>query len=145
MLKILHVDENLFYREILKKLAGEKEFEYFYASKPQNAFEIISSNKIDLIITSLQFQGDETGEEFIQQLKKSEDKNIPIIVLTASDNQELRDRLINIGILDFLLKDNFSEKLVAHISKLRTRDFLSYQLQNIKIAVLDDDKLQLPI
>lgn len=44
MLKILHVDENLFYRKILKTMADKNEFEYFYVSKPKNAFEIISSN-----------------------------------------------------------------------------------------------------
>jgi diguanylate cyclase (GGDEF)-like protein len=143
MLKILHVDENLFYKEVLKRISIEMEFEYFFSSKPLNAFEIISSNKIDLIITSLQFQGNETGEEFIQQLKESEYKSIPIIVLTSADNQQLKDRLINIGILDFLMKDDFYEKLILHISKLRTGDFLSYQLQNMKIAVLDDDELQL--
>jgi diguanylate cyclase (GGDEF)-like protein len=143
MLKVLHVDENLFYKEVLKRISIEMEFEYFFSSKPLNAFEIISNNKIDLIITSLQFQGNETGEEFIQQLKESEYKSIPIIVLTSADNQQLKDRLINIGILDFLMKDDFYEKLILHISKLRTGDFLSYQLQNMKIAVLDDDELQL--
>jgi two-component system cell cycle response regulator len=143
MLRILHVDENLFYKQILKKISSEMEFEYFFSSRPLNAFEIISSNKIDLIITSLQFQGNETGERFIRQLKKSEYKSIPIIVLTSADNQQLKERLTNIGVLDFLMKDNFYEKLILHISKLRTGDFLSYQLQNMKIAVLDDDELQL--
>lgn len=143
MLKVLHVDENLFYKEVLKRISIEMEFEYFFSSKPLNAFEIISSNKIDLIITSLQFQGNETGEDFVQQLKESEYKSIPIIVLTSADNQQLKERLINIGILDFLMKDDFYEKLILHISKLRTGDFLSYQLQNMKIAVLDDDELQL--
>ncbi|MCB2288688.1 diguanylate cyclase [Clostridium sp. CS001] len=143
MLKVLHVDENLFYKEVLKGISIEMDFKYFFSSKPLKAFEIISSNKIDLIITSLQFQGNETGEEFIQQLKESEYKSIPIIVLTSADNQQLKERLINIGILDFLKKDDFYEKLILHISKLRTGDFLSYQLQNMKIAVLDDDKLQL--
>lgn len=104
MFKVLHVDENFFYKEILKKISVENAFECFFASKPSNAYEIISNNRIDLIITSLEFEGDEKGEEFILQIKQSEDKNIPIIVLTSYDNQKLKNKLMSMGILDFLVK-----------------------------------------
>lgn len=145
MFKVLHVDENFFYKEILKKISVENAFECFFASKPSNAYEIISNNRIDLIITSLEFEGDEKGEEFILQIKQSEDKNIPIIVLTSYDNQKLKNKLMSMGILDFLVKGDFNENLISHISNLKTEDVLSHQLQNMKIAVLDDDKLQLLI
>lgn len=145
MFNVLHVDENYFYKEILKQISVENAFECFFASKPSNAYEIINSTRIDLIITSLEFEGDENGEDFILQMKQGEDKYIPIIVLTSTNNQKLKNKLMSIGILDFLVKDDFNENLISHISNLKTEDVLSHQLQNMKIAVLDDDKLQLLI
>jgi two-component system cell cycle response regulator len=145
MFTILHIDNKLFYKEILKELSLTNDFSYFSVPNLEKAIKILNSHEIHLIITGLEFKHNEKGQDFIKELKNSNYENIPIIVLTASDNQILKESLLNIGVVDFINKDNFVEKLLVHINELTISDYISQQLQSISIAVLDDDTTQLSI
>lgn len=56
MLSILHVDNNYFYKRIMKNTSIEQAFRYFSADCPAKAFEILENDSVDLIITVLEFK-----------------------------------------------------------------------------------------
>lgn len=144
MLSVLHVDNNIFYKEILNRFSAEESFECFSVKTPFQAFKILKNHKIDIIITGIEFK-EETGEDFIRNLMKSDYRHIPAIVLSSTDNIELKTKLFNLGILDYLTKDSFIDYLITYIRKLQTEDIMITQLKNMKIAVLDDNRLYLNI
>ncbi len=144
MLSILHIDNSLFYKKIVSNLITEKDFQYISVQTPKEAFEILQKQKIDLIITGLEF-GEDTGEDFIKTLNQSNYNHIPIIVLSSRDDGITRNALFNLGVIDFINKVEFIEKLQSYIDKFHLDDLLNEQLKEIKIAVLDDEPLTLRI
>lgn len=87
MISVLHVDNTVFFKKILKSLSIENNFNYFPTNTPKEALNILKYNKITLIITALEFKT-QSGEIFIESLNNSIYKNIPVIVLTANDNMD---------------------------------------------------------
>ncbi|QEK12839.1 diguanylate cyclase [Crassaminicella thermophila] len=144
MLSILHVDYNFFYKEILKDIIEERNFEYFSVRTPREAFEVLKNKKIDLIITALEFK-DKKGEDFIKSLNESPYKNIPVIVLSAKDDIETKNKLFNLGVIDFIHKSSFLDGFKNYIDRFELVDFADEQLKKAKIAVLDDNSLELMI
>lgn len=144
MLSILHVDFNIFYKKIIKDISEQLDFKYFSADTPQEAFEVLNKTNIDLIITCLEFK-DKSGEEFIETLNESIHKNIPVIVLSAKEDIATKNKLFKLGVIDFILKDNFANRLTNYINKIQMEDNAKQYLKNLKIAVLYDNELELRI
>ncbi|MCY6371395.1 diguanylate cyclase [Clostridium ganghwense] len=144
MISILHVDNNSFYRRIMKNASLEQAFRYISVSSPKEAFEILANDRIDLIITALEFS-DEKGENFIKCLNESKYKSIPVIVLTSNDGIESKKKMFELGVIDYILKSNNIDNLFMNINRFKIKDSIDKKLKNIKIAVLDDNKLELEI
>lgn len=144
MFSMLHIDNSAFYKEILRGLAVEKDFQYFSAKTPQRAYEILKTHPIDIIITGLEFKG-VSEEEWIRSLMEVKPCAAPVIVLTAVENAALRTRLLKLGISDFLTKDHFPEYLGLLVQKLKAVDANEAKLRSFRIAVLDDDESHLRI
>jgi signal transduction histidine kinase len=86
----------------------------------------------DLIVTDLMLP-EKTGEELISEVRRDEKlKSVPILVLTAKAENDLRVRLLKNGAQDYLMKPFSSEELKARvrnqISVKRTRDLLQNEL-----------------
>lgn len=144
MISVLHIDNTHFYKKILKSLSLEIQFNYFAANTPQEASTILKNNHIDLIITALEFKHD-SGETFIKSLNNSEYNNIPIIVLTSSNSMEMKNKMFQLGVIDYILKEDFVNDIEMYIQKLSHEDFAIRKLKELDIAVLDDSVLELNI
>ncbi|MCY6354617.1 GGDEF domain-containing response regulator [Clostridium sp. ZS2-4] len=144
MLSILHIDNNYFYKRIMKNASIDQSFRYSSANCPAEAFEILENDSIDLIITALEFK-DENGENFIKCLNESKYKSIPVIVLTSNDGIESKKKMFELGVIDYLLKDTCMDNLFMDINRFKTKDSIDKRLKDIKIAVLDDSHLELEI
>lgn len=142
MFSILHVEHSYFYNEMIKDMVANKNISYTAAQKPEEAFKVLEREKISLIITAMEFQ-EESGEEFIKSLNESPFRDIPVIVLSAKEDPILRKRLFNLGVIDFINKNSFIDKLKGYINKYNNIDFTQEQLKKIKIAVLDDNEIEL--
>lgn len=144
MLSILHIDFSIFYKKIMKDISEKLNFKYFSADTPQESFEVLNEKKIDLIITGLEFKN-KSGEEFIINLNESVYKNIPVIVLSSKDDIDTKNKLFKLGVIDFILKDNFADRLTNYITNIQREDEAKQYLKNLKIAVLDNNELELRI
>ena len=120
-------------------------FKHFSADCIADAFEILKDNEIDIIITGNQLK-DGTSEDFLMKLNNTGYSSIPVIILTSSDSLKLRTKLFSLGIVDYILKKDMSiERLENYFDTMLRQDALLKKIQNEKIAVLDDSRLELSV
>lgn len=102
--KILLIeDEEVFVEMFGKKLENDG-FAVTYARNGAWGVKEAMKNKFDLIITDMVMPA-MSGEEIIEKLKMEEEtKNIPIIVLSASADDESAQKVKEKGIEDFIVK-----------------------------------------
>ncbi len=104
------------------------------------AKSIIETQKIDYIILDLELP-DGTGEELIHYIKSLDiNKATRVIVLTGNVEKNRRDRLFQMGIIDYLSKDNPINFLTNEIIKT-----INHHIDNkdARILVVDDSKVYL--
>jgi len=108
-LSILCVEDNLGVR---KRLVNTLNF-YFKkvieATDGEEAYKIYETSKLDAVITDIDMPNMD-GIELAKKIRK-ENKNIPIIILTAYSNEEYLLELINLKIDHFILKPINAQKL----------------------------------
>lgn len=78
-------------------------------------------------------------------MNESNYKSIPVIVLTSNDDIESKKKMFELGVIDYILKDNCIDNLFMDINRFKIKDSIDKRLKNIKIAVLDDTNLELEI
>ncbi|MBN2795427.1 MAG: diguanylate cyclase [Clostridia bacterium] len=144
-MNILHIDNSRMIHAASKELVESLNHLYFGAQNVSEAYEILSEHKINIIITGLEMS-DCDGEEFIRNLNNSPYKNIPVAVLTSTDSFELRQKLFELGVVDYQLKQNFTlKRLKSYVEALAISDELIMTLRRFKVAVIDDSVLTINV
>ncbi|MBO6572782.1 MAG: response regulator [Balneola sp.] len=106
---ILVVDDDRASHIIVKKLIGKK-YTLIHVQEPQQAINMLSEKKIDLILSDIHMPG-MTGLEFLEAIKKDSDKaNIPILLMTSLPTIEKEQKAMDLGAKDFIQKNLFHEK-----------------------------------
>ncbi|MTI65761.1 MAG: diguanylate cyclase [Firmicutes bacterium] len=144
MINILHVDYNSFYQKIVEDIISDGKFNYISVKSPNEAFKVLENEGIDLIITGLEFK-EKFGKDFIKEINDSKFKDTPIVVLSAKEDIKLKSKLFNMGVIDYIEKNDFVNRLKNYINKFKDMDFAHEKLRNINIAVLDDSRLEIEI
>lgn len=103
---ILVVDDDKASHIIVKNLIG-KSYNLIHAQEPQQAINILSERKIDLIFTDIHMPG-MSGLEFLEAIKNDQDKkNIPMLVMTSLPTVEKEKKAMDLGAKDFIKKELF--------------------------------------
>lgn len=103
---ILVVDDDRASHIIVKNLIGKK-YNLIHAQEPQQAINILSEKKVDLILSDIHMPG-MTGLEFLEAIKKdSEKKDIPILLMTSLPTVEKEQKAMDLGAKDFIQKELF--------------------------------------
>ena len=137
-MRILHLETSSFFRKLVQKGTDLQHEDYFGCDSIAEAVQVLESQSIDLILTA-QEMTDGTVENFLKDISEGSFKDIPIIMLSSSNDMELRRRYFELGVIDFISKDNFSiEKLKDQISVMEKQDDLTRELQQASIAIVDD-------
>lgn len=123
-------------------LSKDRDFQYFSAKTPERAYDILNEHDMDIIITGLEFEN-ASGVTFIKNLIEKKHRSTPVIVLSATEDIELKLRLFEMGVTEYLTKDKFLDYLNSYINKLKTVDSVVSQLKGLRIAVLDDNESHL--
>ena len=105
MKKILIVDDNKDNQEILaRRLEHLDSFEILVASNGQEALEVASRSRPDLILMDLRMPVMD-GYEATRALRQMDwGKDLPIIALTAHAAEEHREKALGAGCSDFIPK-----------------------------------------
>ncbi len=144
-MNILQIENSRLLKVATEDVINALEYNYYGAGTMIEAFKILSEVQIDLIITGLELEDGE-GEYIVEKLIDSDFSYVPVVVLTSTDDIEVRTKLFNLGIVDYQLKSNFtSKKLKAYMEMIRLNDNLLETLRAFKVAVVDDSILSLKV
>jgi two-component system alkaline phosphatase synthesis response regulator PhoP len=88
------------FKKQLQMIAG---FDVTIIDDGENALDSIENEHFDLILLDL-IMTNIDGLEFLQKLKQSEHKQIPVIILTNVSSDEARAKAKELGAQDFVVK-----------------------------------------
>ncbi len=150
MTKILIVDDEVNIREVVKEYAKVSGFECMEASDGLKAIELVEENDFDCVILDIMMP-ELDGFSACKKIKKI--KNVPIIMLSA--RQEENDKLFcfEMGVDDYVTKPFSPKELVARIKAVSERhknqQVLAYNYNGLKIDInardvyIDDEKIMM--
>ena len=113
---ILIVEDDEFFRELLKKKLLSLGFHIFEASNGEEGVEQTNQKKPDLIILDLLLPNID-GFEVLSKVKTNpETSSTPVIIVSNLGQQEDVERGLKLGAADYLIKSQFDiESIVAKI------------------------------
>ena len=121
MVKILIVDDNEDILYSTKKLLSKKgNYEITTVDSGKKCLEILKSDKPDLILLDIMMP-EMDGWDVVEKMHENKEwKDIPIIFLTAKDDQ-LTQSVASISVEDYVVKPVDIELLVKRIEKVLAR------------------------
>ncbi len=120
--KILIADDHQRNRELLEAYLAEEDYEIVMANDGQQTLEVVSECLPDLILLDIMMPK-LSGYEVCERLKnQDETRNIPILIVTALDEEGDIEKAVEAGCDDFLSKPVNSLELKTRVrSLLRVR------------------------
>lgn len=107
--KVLIVDDSLSVRKYVSAFLDARQFEVYAASNGVEALNILDETLVDMIITDLEMPVMH-GYELISRIKRlNQSKDVPIIVLTSRSAEKHKEKALQLGAEDYLVKP-FDEK-----------------------------------
>lgn len=130
MSKLLIIEDSPLIRKVIKHLAmTELSCEFDFAQDLAQTKELIAKNDYFLALADLHLPDAPNGEV----VELTMEHGISTIVLTATTNDELRKKLLAMGVLDYIFKENRD----SYVTAIR---FINQLILNkdIKVLVADD-------
>ncbi len=124
-MRILHFDYSDFFRRVVHDLILSSGHAYFNSNQGADLYHILAHDEIDVIFTGMELS-DMSAEDLIRDIKNSKYKNIPIVILTSSEVENLNKRLKGIPFYDFILKEQLTADLLNQVLD-RIEDMLELQ------------------
>lgn len=122
---ILVVDDESHNANFLKRIL-QNDYEVMIARSGRKALELMASDVLpDIVLLDVMMQGI-NGFDVCSRLKKNpKTKHVPVIFLTAMDNDADKAKALNLGAIDYVTKPVNPELL-----KSRIRNYLKFEHQN---------------
>lgn len=123
---ILIVDDTETNIDILLELLGEK-YDVIVALDGVSALEIVDENQVDLILLDIMMPQID-GYEVCGRLKSKESSsNIPIIFITARDDEKSIEKAYEAGALDYITKPFKALELLARVNaQLKVKELINH-------------------
>lgn len=118
MIRIIVVEDDYHLNSLIKKVL-EKDYIVDSAYNPTRALEMMSNNAYDLIISDIMMP-EMSGFEFAKIIR-DDNKDIPILFITAKDEFEDKRRSYAIGVDDYMVKPIDINELVLRVGALLKR------------------------
>jgi signal transduction histidine kinase len=129
--RVLVVEDNRDLNRFLCRCLGT-EFDVLTAKNGAEGLHLALTGKPDLVLTDVMMPL-MSGEQLIHELRSQDGLvDIPIVVLTARDDDQLRVKLLKQGVQDFITKPFLTDEVIARVRNLvsakRTADVLSREM-----------------
>lgn len=118
---ILLVEDDFALRKSLKETLELKDYNILAASNYQEAQLLFYNQKIDMMIIDIQLP-DGSGIDFCQEVRKT--SSLPILFLTANDNEDMLVKGLESGGDDYMTKPFRVKELYARIASLLRRSYM---------------------
>ncbi len=140
MIQILIVEDNQPLRELFRTVLNEHHYQTHTASNGIEAFDILDTTHIDLIISDVMMPAMD-GFEFTLNLRKSNYK-MPILMITAKDSLQDKKMGFSVGIDDYMVKPIDMNEMIWRIEALlRRSQIMNLQKTQIGNTTFDRDNL----
>ena len=120
MKKILMLDDNPDFVEVIKTRLEANNYEVITASSGKDFFRKINDDKPDVVLVDI-LMPDINGYQVCEGLKKQKGTaDIPVILLTGKEleHKGIVDRCLKLGVEAFLLKSADAQELIATIENV---------------------------
>lgn len=134
--KILIIDDDSSIRNFLQLSLGDSDYTVTVAENGQKGILSINSDKPDLVILDLDLP-DKPGDEILQFIKTNYE--LPVIMLTVEDNDNVKVRLLDAGADDYLTKPFSIQELLARLRVAFRHYLYSYEETILKTGNLEID------
>jgi signal transduction histidine kinase/DNA-binding response OmpR family regulator len=134
--KVLIVEDHPDMQRFVQSLLAQK-YQTYLANNGKEALKVLETeSSIDLIISDVMMP-EMDGYALLQHLKNSEKyRAIPVIMLTALDNEDNKLQALTIGVDDYLTKPFSPEELLARVHNLLIRHEVRQQVHR---DILEED------
>lgn len=120
-MRVLLVDDELYYFKLLEKPLKEAGHTLDYAKNAKEALADISAKGAEIIIMDLRLP-DATGFEILERLRRDPRfSHVPLIVITVDNDLNNKLKAFELGADDYLVKPFQPEELVARLRILGNR------------------------
>ncbi len=118
--KILIVDDEPHILQLLSARLKANQYQVIAASNAEQAFRAAHEEKPDLILLDIRMPG-ETGMSLYESLAISKSTaSIPIIFITAYPQDNMRDKVLAMGAVDFIAKPFNADELLKKVKNALT-------------------------
>ena len=129
---ILLVDDEPLNLKLLKTLLDPYGYQLFCAENGEKALKLLNRHDMDLVLLDIMMPGI-SGFEICQQIKSRENtRNIPVVLVTALDDSEVKIKGIEAGADDFISKPPNTVELLARVKSLLKMKKLNNNLARIE-------------
>ncbi|MDR9416498.1 MAG: response regulator [Gracilimonas sp.] len=134
--KILVIDDDEPIHFMIKNLLKD-EFTVLTASNVQNAIDILSEEKVNLILSDIHMPGI-SGLEFLESIRLDEQKKrIPVLIMTNLPTVEKEKKAYDLGAADFIKKE------LLNNNKEKVREIIRMKLvTDVYVPDLDEDQVK---
>lgn len=128
---ILIVDDDIINQSVIKKFLNQIGFNTLLASDGKEALDVVKNNEVHLVLLDV-YMPNLDGFETCERLKQDENtKDIPIIFLTASENEDDLKNAFLVGGVDYIHKPVIKTELISRINiHLKLYEY-QFNLKNI--------------
>jgi two-component system KDP operon response regulator KdpE len=135
--RILVVDDEMPIQRILRKNLVMGGYEVFVAGDGKQALEMVYLHQPDLILLDLCLPGELDGLDVCMEVRKITD--IPIIVLSAVNDEKQKVRALDLGADDYLTKPFSSDELQARVRACLRRAKIAQTTMESQPTLLSSD------
>ncbi len=134
-INILIVEDSSFSRKMLYNILKARRYNVFAAKNAKECFELLNKEEIDLLLLDYELP-DMNGYEILTKIKKEKKfASLPVIIVSAADDEEVIAKLLKKGASDFIKKPYSIEHLLLKCS-LHIKNYI-----NVKIIESHQKKL----
>lgn len=117
---IVIVDDEEIYHKLISLILKKENYNVLYSSSYEQLKEILSNFDDCIILLDYNMGGEETGANYIRNLKSEGFENLDFIAVSSLPIESIRDEIFELGAFGIVRKDDFLiTKLVRRINELK--------------------------
>jgi CheY-like chemotaxis protein len=125
LLRILWVDDEISHLQAHIRFLEKRGYTVYTAESGRMALDILKSRRVDLVLLDQMMVGMD-GLETVMEIRRSY-RELPIVMVTQSEEEELMDRALTGTVADFLTKPVNPSQILLVVKKLLTSGKLKLQ------------------
>ena len=118
--KVLVVDDNILNLKVANRALSDLNLKIEEVTSGKEAIEKVNKNKYDVILLDIMMP-EMDGVKTLQELKKIEDFNIPVVALTADALEGAKEKYLQEGFNDYIAKPFTRNQIKEKLDKLLSK------------------------